>query len=118
MSRTMAWRLILGGSLLAAACGALGQIQARVIPDDAARGTMSAGSAMNVVLDGGTVELAAGAIIRDQNNLIIVPGALPPSADVRYSRDSDGRIARVWVLTDAEKQNAPSPPGLLRFFSR
>ena len=109
---------MLGGGLLAAACGALGQIQPRVIPDDAARGSMSPGSGMYVVMDGATDLLAAGAVIRDQNNLIVVPGAVPPSSDVRYSRDPDGHIARVWILTDAEKQNAPTAPGGLRFYSR
>jgi len=110
----IAWRLILGGWLLAAASGALAQGQAR-IPGDAERGTLSPGSGMSVVLDGSAARLAAGAVIRDQSNLVIVPGAVPPNSDVRYSRDPQGNISRVWIMTNAERQTAPRGPGIMRF---
>ena len=89
-------------ALLLAAAAALAQM--RTIPQEAARGTMSPASGMNVVLDGRQVTLGAGATIRNQNNLIIVPSALPPSSSVRYTRDAQGRILQVWVLSDAEKR--------------
>ena len=111
-----ALRWLIGAVLFVAAAAAVGQV--RAIPSNATRGTMSPASGMIVVLDGDTVALAAGAIIRGQNNLIIVPSALPPSSDVLYVRDSDGRISRVWVLTEAEKQSAPARPGGFPFFWR
>jgi hypothetical protein len=97
----IASRWILPACLLMAASAAFGQGR---IPQDAARGTMSPATGMSVLLDGNTVTLAAGAIIRNQNNLIIVPSALPSSSEVRYSLDAQGRISRVWVLTDEEKR--------------
>jgi len=105
-------------ALALSTAAAAAQAQLRTIPQDAARGTMSAASGMSVILDGNTAPLAPGAVIRNQNNLIIVPSALPASSDVRYTRDGSGRISQVWVLTDAEKRSAPSRPGGLPFFSR
>jgi hypothetical protein len=111
-----ALRWIIAVLSLIAASAAIGQV--RAIPQNATRGIMSPASGMNVVLDGNPVGLAAGAIIRGQNNLIVVPSALPPSSDVRYIRDGDGRISRVWVLTDAEKQNAPGQSSGSPFYTR
>jgi len=95
-------RAVTATALLTAAPVALAQM--RTIPQDAVRGTMSPSSGMNVVLDGREVALGAGAVIRNQNNLIIVASALARSSTVRYTRDAQGRIERVWVLSDAEKR--------------
>ena len=49
------------------------------------------------------MQLAAGAIIRDRQNLIIVPVTIPrEGAWAAYSLNRDGQIFRVWLLTPAE----------------
>ena len=101
-------------ALLAAACAGLfagvpatAQVQNRILPADSVRGTMSPVSGFDVLLDGSRVTLGAGVVIRNAGNLVIVPSAIPPSADVRYHRDQAGFIDRVWILNAGEK-GAPS----------
>ncbi|TMH24956.1 MAG: hypothetical protein E6H62_13795 [Betaproteobacteria bacterium] len=54
-------------------------------------------------MDDKTMQLAAGAIIRDRQNLIIVPVTIPrEGAWAAYSLNRDGQIFRVWLLTPAE----------------
>jgi len=57
------------------------------------------------------MQLAAGAVIRDQQNLIIVPVTIPRrGAWAAYKLDRDGQIFRVWLLTPDELAR-PSPEG-------
>ena len=66
---------------------------------------------MAVTVDDKTMQLAAGAIIRDRQNLIIVPVIIPrEGAWAAYSLDRDGQIFRVWLLTPDELAR-PSPEG-------
>jgi hypothetical protein len=76
--------------------------QPRQFPDDAKRGSIVHRQDTIVEIDGRTMRLSAGAQIRSQNNLIIMPASLPPGAPVKYTLDSLGRIHRVWVLTHDE----------------
>jgi hypothetical protein len=58
---------------------------------------------MAVAVDGKVMQLAAGAQIRDRQNLIIVPTAIPPNgAWADYVLNRDGEIFRVWLLTPEE----------------
>ena len=45
-----------------------------------------------------TVRLAPGGRIYDENNRLIVHGALPPSAPVVFVADSNGDVSRVYIL--------------------
>jgi len=66
---------------------------------------------MAVTVDDKTMQLAAGAIIRDRQNLIIVPVTIPrEGAWAAYSLNRDGQIFRVWLLTPAELAR-PRPEG-------
>jgi hypothetical protein len=66
---------------------------------------------MAVSVDGKAMQLAAGATIRNQRNLIIVPMSLPrEGAWADYILDRDGRIFRVWLLTPDELAR-PKPGG-------
>ena len=57
------------------------------------------------------MQLAAGAIIRDRQNLIIVPVTIPrEGAWAAYSLNRDGQIFRVWLLTPDEIAR-PRPEG-------
>ena len=58
---------------------------------------------MAVTVDNKAIQLAAGAVIRDQQNLIIVPMAIPGGgAWAAYNLNRDGQIFRVWLLTPDE----------------
>ena len=76
--------------------------QARQIPDFARRGSMTHVQDTIVEVDGKQMRLSAGAQIRSQENLIIVPVSLPRDALVKYTIDGSGQIFRVRVLTPTE----------------
>ena len=78
--------------------------QQRPIPEDAQRGVMRHLEVLTVEVDGQLQQLAPGAQIRDAENRIILPSALPPGSVVKYVRDPDGLIRRVWILTPEEQQ--------------
>jgi len=77
---------------------------ARPFPGDARRGYIQHVQEMSVTLNGTRATLAPGAVIRNQNNLIIVPAALPSGgAWAAYVLDRNGQIFRVWLLTPGEQ---------------
>ena len=89
--------------LLASAAGAaLAQPILRTIPADTKRGVMSPVQGMTVEIDGKKMDLAAGAQIRDERNMILVPTALPRDVKVKYQLDPDGKVCRAWILTPQE----------------
>ena len=58
---------------------------------------------MGVTVDGKSMTLAPGAVIRDQTNLIIVPAAMPrEGALADYVEDKNGQLFRIWLLTPEE----------------
>jgi len=94
-------RILLATVLFALASGAA-QAQLRTIPADAKRGTMSHVQGMTVELNGDKTELAPGAQIRDANNRIILPATLPSGSLIKFMPDVQGRIWRVWILSQQE----------------
>lgn len=78
------------------------QAQLRSIPADAKRAAMSHVQGMTVEIDGKRTELAAGAQIRDANNMIVLPTALPPNSLVKFMPDLQGQVWRVWILSPQE----------------
>jgi hypothetical protein len=94
--------LVLLPALLWAASG-LAQTRPSPIPQDSKRGYIRHVQEMAVTVDDKAMQLAAGAIIRDQRNLIIVPVAIPrEGAWAAYNLDREGQIFRVWLLTPDE----------------
>ena len=88
---------------LTCATGAvLAQPILRTIPADTKRGVMSPVQGMTVEIDGKKMELAAGAQIRDDRNMILVPMALPKDAKVKYQLNPDGKVRRAWILSPQE----------------
>ena len=101
-------RSALAAVILAASAGAA-QAQLRPIPAEAKRGQMSHVEAMLVEVNGERMRLAPGAQIRDRANLIVQPTALPQGSLVKYMRDPQGEVMRVWILTPQEAaQRDPS----------
>jgi len=82
---------------------ALAQLRVPPIPADSQRGVIRHIGGMAVAIDDNLVQLAAGAQIRDQQNLIIVPTAIPQvGAWADYVVGGDGQVLRVWLLSPAE----------------
>ena len=89
----------------------LAQNRPTPIAADARRGVIRHVEAMAVTVDGRAMQLAAGAQVRNQQNLIIVPVTIPRGgAWAAYKLDRDGQIFRVWLLTPDEIAR-PSPEG-------
>ncbi|TMH80631.1 MAG: hypothetical protein E6H51_00890 [Betaproteobacteria bacterium] len=93
------------------AASVLAQARPSPIPQDSRRGYIRHVEEMAVTVDDKAMQLAAGAVIRDQQNLIIVPVTIPRGgAWAAYKLDRDGQIFRVWLLTPDELAR-PSPEG-------
>ncbi len=84
------------------------QAQFRTIPAEAKRATLSHVQGMSVEIDGKRTQLAAGAQIRDERNLIVVPTAVPRGVRVKYLTDAQGQVARVWILSAPEEAQPDS----------
>ena len=84
--------------------------QLRTLPDSAKRATVGEQQyALPLVnLGGERVKLAPGGVIYDQNNRTIVHGALPAGADVAFTVDMNGDIARIYILTPLEQTQLDS----------
>jgi len=77
--------------------------QTRPIPPEARHAYLRHVREMAVSLDGVPMQLAAGAIIRDQKNFIVVPVGIPrEGAWADYMVDSNRQVVRVWLLTPEE----------------
>jgi hypothetical protein len=62
---------------------------------------------MAVTVSRKPMQLAAGAVIRDERNLIIVPVSIPrEGAWAAFTLDRNGQISRVWLLTPEELARA------------
>ena len=93
-------RALVLAALLLACTGATAQM--RAIPGDAKRAEIRHLQDVMVELDGARVRLAPGAQIRDAENRLMVPTALPAGALVKYLLDAQGQVRRVWILSPAE----------------
>jgi hypothetical protein len=76
--------------------------QLRTIPKDAKRGEMRHVQEMAVEVDGRRLQLAPGAQIRDADNRVVVPTAVPRRALVKYRLDANGMIREAWILSPQE----------------
>jgi hypothetical protein len=86
---------------LCLACG-VAFAQLRTIPPQAKRAEMRHVQELLVELNGERAQLAPGAQIRDASNRLVLPAALPPGSLVKYLRDAQGYVFRVWILTPEE----------------
>ncbi len=75
----------------------------RPIPLEAESAVMVPPQAGFVALDGEVFRLAPGAQIRDSENRIVQPLAVKTEATVRYLRDENGDISRIWILGPGER---------------
>jgi hypothetical protein len=80
--------------------------QLRTIPQEAKRGEIRHLQDMLVEIDGKQQRLSPGAQIRDTDNRLLVPTALPEKSHVKYLFDRAGMVHRVWILSVKEKAQA------------
>ena len=76
--------------------------QMRAIPDDAKRAAIRHVQETVVELNGARALLAPGVQIRDAENRLIVPTAIPDGVLVKYLLDAQGQVRRVWILSPDE----------------
>jgi len=84
--------------------------QLRTITAEAKRGQIRHLHEMIVEIDGKPARLAPGAQIRNASNLIVLPAALPPGSQVKYTLDREGMVVRVWILTPEEAARPDRKP--------
>lgn len=101
--------VVLAAALCAATLPALAQMP-RAFPATALRGELQIGQPPEVQLNGEPARLAPGARIRGDNNMLQMSGALAGQLlVVHYTRDADGLLRDVWVLTAVERTKSPWP---------
>ena len=89
------------------------QVQ-RNFPPTALRGELLVGTPPMVSLNGDASQLAPGARIRGQNNMLQMSGSLEGSKLlVNYTLDMSGQIYDVWILTPEEARKRPWPKTML-----
>lgn len=89
------------------------QVQ-RNFPPTALRGELVVGVPPLVSLNGDASQLAPGARIRGQNNMLQMSGSLEGSKlIVNYTLDMSGQIRDVWILTSEEASKRPWPKAML-----
>ena len=97
--------------LLIASLGSSAQGMSRTFPPTAMRGILTVTQPPEVLMDGKPDRLSPGARIRGANNMHVLSGALVGQAmRVTYTREPNGSIHDVWVLTDTEANQPPPNP--------
>ena len=96
-------------SLLVTSLSTTAQVVTRPFPPHAVRGILTVTQPPEVLMDGKADRLSPGSRIRGTNNMLVMSGALVGQGlRVNYTREPNGNIHDVWVLTDDEaRQPAP-----------
>ena len=81
-----------------------GFAQLRTIPEHARLGRTGDPQPLPYVeINRKLLKLAPGGLIFDDSNRTIIQNALPPDVRVAYTLDMNGDIARIYILTAAER---------------
>ncbi|HUP95339.1 MAG TPA: hypothetical protein VM164_10535 [Burkholderiales bacterium] len=76
----------------------------RILPAQGERGTLGESQPLPLVKIGSKVlRLAPGGVIYDQSNRFILHSNLPPAAAVLYTKDLNGDIQRIYILSEQEQ---------------
>ena len=103
---------LLAAALLATALPTLPALaQApRNFPATALRGELMVTAPPEVLLNKQPARLAPGSRLRGMDNMMVLPGAaVNQRLVVHYTRDLQGQVLDVWVLTPAEAARKPWP---------
>ena len=108
--RTAAPAALLVG-LVVSSLGSSAQVVSRSFPPTAVRGILTVTQPPEVLMNGKPDRLSPGARIRGANNMQVMSGALVGQAmRVNYTREPNGAIHDVWVLTEVEVSLPPPNP--------
>lgn len=103
------WRHVLPLATAIALLPAAAQTS-RPFPANALRGELEITQPPEALLNGEPVRLAPGARIRGANNMMQMSGALVgQSLLVHYTREPQGLLLNIWILTPDEAANKPWP---------
>lgn len=81
----------------------------RPLPKDARFGEMTRFAYPLITINQRTFHMAPGARIYNQQNLTIVPAAMPHRAKVLFQLDTAGQLSGVWLLTAQEATRYKKP---------
>ena len=82
----------------------------RTFTAKALRGEVEFGTPPEVTLNGKPARLAPGARIRDENNMLHLPGSLAGKKFVvNYTVELEGMLLDVWILSRSEMTRKPWP---------
>ena len=88
----------------------VGSSWARDFPTQAQRGAVTAFNHPVITIGKKAIRLVPATRIRNEQNLIIMPSAMPPKAEVMYRLDFSGNLQDLWILTPEEvKALGPAP---------
>ena len=103
------YRCLIASIAIVISLPAAAQMQRR-FPQDALRGNIVFGAPPDIKLNGKATRLAPGHLIRGQNNMLEMSGALiGVNAIVNYTLDPEGMVKLVWVLRTEEVAMRPWP---------
>src|SRR5437899_5243344 len=86
------------------AASVLAQARPSPIPQDSRRGYIRHVEEMAVTVDDKAMQLAAGAVIRDQQNLIIVPVTIPRGGDRKSTRLNSSHLGISYAVFCLKKK--------------
>jgi hypothetical protein len=82
----------------------------RTFTAKALRGEVVFGTPPEITLNGKPARLAPGARIRDENNMLHLPGSLAGKKFVvNYTTELEGMLLDVWILSRSEMTRKPWP---------
>jgi hypothetical protein len=90
-------RAVIVGGIMLPAC-----LYGRDFPRDAKRGEVKEFSYPKVKIGQTLYHIPPGGKIFNEQNLIIMPSAMPSPAQVMYRLDFSGNIRSIWLLTPSE----------------
>ena len=100
MRKYLVFLMLLAFAATAAAQG----LPIRQLPPKGERGKLGDRQPMPVVIvSGKALRLAPGGLVFDQHNRTIVHAGLPSQGEVFYTKDMNGDIQRMYILTDQER---------------
>jgi hypothetical protein len=84
----------------------------RLLPRNAHFGEMTRFAYPLVTISTRILHMSPGARIYNQQNLMIMPSAMPPRAKVMFTLDTAGDLSGLWLLTaqEAARYRLPSVP--------
>ena len=105
----LALLVICVGALVSFPHTTLAQSAIRPFPADAKRGVMEVQAGASILINGTATQLSPGARIRGVNNMLVLSGQMiGQKVVVNYTRDTQGSVHQVWVLSSAEaRQERP-----------